>query len=159
MAKFFTAVWNLLTSTNEKQGRCDQLVPKAIKFLTSVVEKEWHKKLFGNQAAITTSSEKVMIPQLKLRESDLEMFNFTGVEYVRHDMEGSDIDTRQRTTVDFVRGLCKVFEKEMTTILKDAIPEFTLTNGNGTSSMLSTTRKARSSLPRRYKKKKKFVMS
>mmetsp|Transcript_24536 Transcript_24536/g.59067 ORF Transcript_24536/g.59067 Transcript_24536/m.59067 type:complete len:963 (+) Transcript_24536:192-3080(+) len=114
--KFVESIWKLLVGTNEK-GRYDELVPTAIKFLTSVVEKEWHKKNFGNAKAIKDFAEKVIIPQLKLRENDQENFEYNGLEYVRRDMEGSDVDTRRRTTVDFIRGLCKFFEKEVTAIM------------------------------------------
>jgi exportin-2 (importin alpha re-exporter) len=115
--KFVSTVWDMLTRTTEK-GRFDHLVPKAIRFLTSVVEKQWHKHLFGSAKAFQTLAEKVIIPQLKLRESDLELFEYNGIEYVRLDMEGSDVDTRRRTTVDFVRGMCRHHEEKITTILK-----------------------------------------
>eukprot|EP00468_Gymnochlora_sp_CCMP2014_P003932 CAMPEP_0167761540 /NCGR_PEP_ID=MMETSP0110_2-20121227/12233_1 /TAXON_ID=629695 /ORGANISM="Gymnochlora sp., Strain CCMP2014" /LENGTH=912 /DNA_ID=CAMNT_0007648243 /DNA_START=155 /DNA_END=2893 /DNA_ORIENTATION=- len=118
--KFVTTVWDMLTKTDEK-AKYDLLVPKAIKFLTTVVSKKWHKDKFGNENSIKVFAEKVIIPQLKLRELDLENFQYNGVEYVRGDMEGSDVDTRRRTTVDFVRGLCKFFEKQVTQILKGYI--------------------------------------
>lgn len=115
--RFVKSVWDMLTRTTDK-GRYDQLVPQAIRFLTSVVEKEWHKDLFQSAAAFKTLAEKVIIPQLKLRRADVELFEDNGLEYVRRDMEGSDIDTRRRTTVDFVRGLCRHHEKKVTAILK-----------------------------------------
>jgi exportin-2 (importin alpha re-exporter) len=68
---------------------------RGIRFLTAVVEKESHKQLFANATAMQQICEKVIIPQLKLRESDLELFN-DGLEYLRRDMEGSDVDTRRR---------------------------------------------------------------
>jgi len=120
VSKFVSSTWSLLIKTNES-GRYDQLVPTAIKFLTSVVEKEWHKKNFGNPKAIKDFTEKVIIPQLKLKPGDMENFQSNGLEYVRRDMEGSDVDTRRRTTINFVRGLCKYFEKEVTQILKSYV--------------------------------------
>lgn len=50
-------------------------------------------------------------------ESDVELFEMNGVEYVRRDIEGSDSDTRRRTAVDFVKGLCVCFEERITKIL------------------------------------------
>jgi len=120
--KFVENVWSMLTKTDEK-GMYDQVVPKAIQFLTAVVEKEWHKNLFGNAQSIKVFAEKVIIPQLKLRDSDLEDFEVNGIEYLRRDIEGSDSETRRRTTVNFVRGLCKFFEKEVTLILQGYVDQ------------------------------------
>jgi len=39
--------------------------------------------------------ERVVIPQIKLRESDVELFNINGLENVRMDMEGSNAETRR----------------------------------------------------------------
>jgi exportin-2 (importin alpha re-exporter) len=99
---FVQEAWNLLTRLDE-QERYDTLATTAIRFLTSVVKKDWNKELFNNEAALKTICEKVVIPQLKLRESDVEMFTMNGLEFIRRDIEGSDIDTRRRTTVDFVQ--------------------------------------------------------
>jgi exportin-2 (importin alpha re-exporter) len=40
------------------------------------------------------------------------------LEYIRRDMEGSDIDTRRRTTVELIRALTRQFESEVTAMLK-----------------------------------------
>ena len=40
-----------------------------------------------------------------------------GLDYVRRDIEGSDSDTRRRTTVDLIKGLCVLFQNEITAIL------------------------------------------
>lgn len=41
---------------------------------------------------------------------DEEMFEDNAEEYIRRDIEGSDIDTRRRAACDLVRALCKSFE-------------------------------------------------
>ena len=79
-----------------EQPRFDSTVTNAVKFLTTVVKKQWNKELFNNMEALVTTCEKVVIPQIKLRESDVELFQMNGLEYVRRDMEGSDVDTRRR---------------------------------------------------------------
>lgn len=117
---FVEESWTLLTRLDGRE-RFDALVTTAVRFLTSVVKKEWHKALFSSPQALKTICEKVVIPQLKLRESDVELFQMDGIEYIRRDIEGSDIDTRRRTTVEFVRGLCVHFESEITAILKEYV--------------------------------------
>lgn len=117
---FVQETWSLL-STLSDSARYDQLVTWAIRFMTEVVRKEWNKSFFANPEALKTICVRIVIPQIKLRESDIELFEMDGLEYVRRDMEGSDVDTRRRTTVDFVKGLCRHFETEVTAILKEYI--------------------------------------
>lgn len=105
-------------TTLSGQKRFDPLVNSAVKFLTSVVKKEQFKHLFGNEAALHAICEKVIIPQLKLRESDIETFEFNPQDYIRMDIEGSDVDTRRRTAVDFIHGLTMHYEAQISTILK-----------------------------------------
>eukprot|EP00462_Mataza_sp_D1_P023236 CAMPEP_0175130734 /NCGR_PEP_ID=MMETSP0087-20121206/6161_1 /TAXON_ID=136419 /ORGANISM="Unknown Unknown, Strain D1" /LENGTH=952 /DNA_ID=CAMNT_0016412965 /DNA_START=72 /DNA_END=2930 /DNA_ORIENTATION=+ len=114
---FVNTTWNLLTQLDDKP-RYDPLVMTAIRFLTSVVKKTWHKELFNNEAALKVICEKIVIPQIKLRDSDIELFSDDGLEYIRRNVEGSDNDTRRRTTMDFVQGLCLHFEAQITEILK-----------------------------------------
>lgn len=114
---FVETIWNLLTTLTEHK-RYDHLVNSSIKFLTSVVKKEHTKHLFGNEQALKMICEKVIIPQLKLRDTDLEIFEFNPQDYIRMDIEGSDVDTRRRTSVDFIHGLTLHFESQISAILK-----------------------------------------
>ena len=43
-------------------------------------------------------------------EADEESFEDNPEEYIRRDMEGSDVDTRRRAACDLVRALSKSFE-------------------------------------------------
>ncbi len=47
---------------------------------------------------------------LFLSAADEESFEDNPEEYIRRDMEGSDIDTRRRAACDLVRALSKSFE-------------------------------------------------
>jgi len=114
--KFVETTWALLSSLGE-QERYDQLVTTAIRFLTQVAKKSWHKKLFSDEKTLQQICEKIVVPQLKLRATDIELFEDNGLEYIRRDMEGSDVDTRRRTTVDFVKGLCEYFRPQVSQIL------------------------------------------
>eukprot|EP00457_Paulinella_chromatophora_P000950 gb/GEZN01000952.1/.p1 GENE.gb/GEZN01000952.1/~~gb/GEZN01000952.1/.p1 ORF type:complete len:1035 (+),score=156.51 gb/GEZN01000952.1/:38-3142(+) len=117
---FVGEIFTLLTALTEAE-RFDQLVSKAIVFLTTVVSKKWHMNLFEKEGILELICKKVIIPQIKLRAGDIELFKQNGLEYLRRDIEGSDQDTRRRTSVDFVRGLCVNFEEKITAILKNDI--------------------------------------
>ena len=47
---------------------------------------------------------------ISLAAADEETFEDNPEEYIRRDMEGSDVDTRRRAACDLVRALCKSYE-------------------------------------------------
>lgn len=47
---------------------------------------------------------------MQFRTADEELFQDNPDEYIRKDVEGSDIDTRRRSACDLVQALCKTFE-------------------------------------------------
>ncbi|XP_071964073.1 exportin-2-like [Antedon mediterranea] len=112
---FVTAIWNLLVTTNE-QVKYDLLVSKAIQFLASVAERPHYKNLFESQDVLTGICEKVIISNMNFRPADEELFEDNPDEYIRRDIEGSDIDTRRRSACDLVGSLCKFFEEAVITI-------------------------------------------
>uniref|UniRef100_H0V5Q7 Exportin-2 n=1 Tax=Cavia porcellus TaxID=10141 RepID=H0V5Q7_CAVPO len=92
------------------------LVSNAIQFLASVCERPHYKNLFEDQSTLTSICEKVIVPNMEFRAADEEAFEDNSEEYIRRDLEGSDIDTRRRAACDLVRGLCKFFEGPVTGI-------------------------------------------
>lgn len=58
---------------------------------------------------------------MMFRDADEELFEDNPEEYIRKDMEGSDIDTRRRAACDLVRGLCKFFEQAVTTVFSQYV--------------------------------------
>jgi exportin-2 (importin alpha re-exporter) len=53
---------------------------------------------------------------MDFRPSDEELFEDNPEEYIRRDIEGSDVDTRRRAACDLVKALSKSFEVQMTEI-------------------------------------------
>ncbi len=74
-------VWGMLTSLSDQQ-RHDELAITSIRFLTIVVSQQWHQELFGTDQVLQTMCEKVVIPNIRMRASDVELFETNGVEYV-----------------------------------------------------------------------------
>ena len=117
VAMFVQLVWTLLVSLSASTQH-DHLVSTSIKFLTSIASRPFNKHLFAQPSALSTITEQIIVPQIKLRDADIELFEDDGEEWVRRDVEGSDIDTRRRVTVDFIRGLLVSFESELTELMK-----------------------------------------
>ncbi|XP_034196637.1 chromosome segregation 1 [Osmia lignaria lignaria] len=112
LPQFVTAVWNLLTSTGQ-QPKYDTLVSNALQFLATVADRGQYRYLFVDPGTLSCICEKVIIPNMKFRESDNELFEDNPEEYIRRDIEGSDVDTRRRAACDLVKVLSKYFEAKI----------------------------------------------
>lgn len=113
---FVGSSWNLLTTIG-LESKYDILVSKALQFLSSVTRIQQHAQTFNNEANMGQVIERVILPNLTLRESDLELFEDEPIEFIRRDMEGSDNDTRRRAATEFLRSLMLHFEKMVTYIV------------------------------------------
>ncbi|KAI9832557.1 MAG: hypothetical protein M1819_004347 [Sarea resinae] len=116
LGQFIESSWTLLTTIGE-ETKYDILVSKALQFLTAVAHIQTHAQGFNNEATLGQVVEKVILPNLSLRESDLEMFEDEPIEFIRRDLEGSDSDTRRRAATDFLRQLMEQFEKLVTEVV------------------------------------------
>ncbi|CAG9570956.1 unnamed protein product [Danaus chrysippus] len=112
---FVTAVWHVLLHTGPKE-KYDAVMSNALTFLAKVAEKNSYKNLFEDPATLSQICEKVVIPNMEFRESDIELFEDNPEEYVRRDIEGSDVETRRRAACDLVRALATHYEDKMMAI-------------------------------------------
>ncbi|KAK4290993.1 hypothetical protein Pmani_036148 [Petrolisthes manimaculis] len=113
--KFVTVVWNLL-STTTLDVKYDQMVSHAIQFLCAVAERDHSKGLFENEQVLSGICEKVILPNMHLRDCDEELFEDSWEQWVSQELEGADSETRRRAAVDFVRVLSRHFEARMTQV-------------------------------------------
>ncbi|KAI9661949.1 MAG: importin-alpha export receptor [Bathelium mastoideum] len=120
---FINTSWNLLTTIGP-ETKYDLLVSRALQFLTSVASSRQNAENFNNEAILGEVVDKVIIPNLTLRESDVELFEDDPIEFIRRDLEGADSDTRRRATTDFLRGLMQHFEQLVTTVVSRYINHF-----------------------------------
>ena len=111
---FITSAWNLLSSIGP-ETKYDTIVSRALHFLTAVASTKDHSGLFNSEDVLNQIVEKVILPNVALRESDIEMFEDEPIEFIRKDLEGSDTDSRRRSATDFLRTLQEKFENLVTT--------------------------------------------
>jgi exportin-2 (importin alpha re-exporter) len=114
--EFTNNVWNVLSSLGP-QKRYDILTSKALHFLTAVAAVPRHAQNFNNEQVLGTIVEKVILPNVALRESDIEMFEDEPIEFIRRDLEGSDTDSRRRSATDFLRKLLDNYEMMVTKVV------------------------------------------
>lgn len=113
---FITSTWSLLTTIGP-ETKFDILVSKALHFLTAIASIDNHAQNFNNEDVLGQVVEKVILPNVSLRESDIEQFEDEPIEYIRRDLEGSDADTRRRAATDFLRKLLEKFETLVTSVV------------------------------------------
>ncbi|PKS05337.1 hypothetical protein jhhlp_008711 [Lomentospora prolificans] len=124
---FITNVWELLSSMGP-ETKYDQVVSKALHFLTAVASTKEHSGNFNNEETLSQIVEKVILPNVALRESDIELFEDEPIEFIRRDLEGSDTDSRRRSATDFLRKLQEKFEGLVTGVVSRYISHY-LTQG------------------------------
>eukprot|EP00210_Caulerpa_lentillifera_P007259 g6945.t1 len=112
LEQFVSCVWNVLSKVTIHPCQ-DKLVISALSFLTAVA-KGTHVQIFERENVLQQIFTAVIVPSLKLREDDIELFEMNGIEYIRRDTEGSDSDTRRRAAADLVRTLAEPFPNEVT---------------------------------------------
>lgn len=126
---FITSAWDLLSSIGT-ETKYDGLISKALHFLTAVAGTKDHSQLFNDENVLNQIVEKVILPNVALRESDEEMFEDEPIEFIRRDLEGSDTDSRRRSATDFLRKLQEKFESAVTGVVSNYINKF-LEQGKG----------------------------
>ena len=122
LPQFVQSVWSLLITTGS-QPKYDILVSNAIHFLSSVADRSQYQNLFKENNVLEQISTHIIVPNMEFRTSDEELFEDNPEEYIRRDIEGSDIDTRRRAACDLVKSLSRYFEKEMTAVFSQYIQQ------------------------------------
>ena len=116
VGQFIGSSWNLLTTVGP-ETKYDILVSKALQFLTAVTSIAEHAQTFHDESTLNQVVERVILPNMSLRESDMELFEDEPIEFIRRDLEGSDSDTRRRAATDFLRQLMAKFESLVSTVV------------------------------------------
>ena len=122
LSPFISSAWELL-STAGPETKYDILISRALSFLTAVATSR-HAAIFNDEDTLKQVMEKVVIPNVSWRESDVEMFEDEPIEFIRRDLEGSDDDSRRRAVTDFLRSLLGKFEQLVTSVTLKYIGHF-----------------------------------
>ncbi|KAJ8748577.1 hypothetical protein K2173_003478 [Erythroxylum novogranatense] len=109
---FALAVWTLLANASQS-SRHDRLAITAIKFLTTV-STSVHHSLFAGDGVILQICQSIVIPNVRLRDDDEEVFEMNYVEFIRRDMEGSDLDTKRRIACELLKGIAANYKNQVT---------------------------------------------
>ncbi|XP_043716117.1 exportin-2 [Telopea speciosissima] len=119
LKEFALAVWSLLVSASASSSR-DGLTVKAIRFLNTV-SISVHHTLFAGAGVLQQICQSIVIPNVHLRDEDVELFEMNYVEFIRRDMEGSDVDTRRRIACELLKGIATNYKDQVTAIISAQI--------------------------------------
>jgi exportin-2 (importin alpha re-exporter) len=117
VASSVKAVWSLLVSLDLNEGRFDLVVAAGIRFLSSAANTRWTQSPFEEHEALVQICEKLVLPNIQLRDADVELFSDNADDYMRKDLQNADAETRRRSAVDLVKALSKFYEGQVTDIL------------------------------------------
>lgn len=120
LQSFVEAVWKLLVSSGQ-EPKYDILISNAIKFLSTVANRPQFKQLFEAPNVLNSLCSNVIIPNIEFRQCDIELFEDNPEDFIRADIEGSDIDTRRKSACDLVRALSKHFEEDIVRVFSEYV--------------------------------------
>ena len=113
-------IWQLLSSMDARSmlaANMDALVSRTVRFLGDVVAKPALTASFSDEAMLTGIITRIVLPNMTLREIDLELLEDNPVGFFRGDIEGSASDTRRNVASDLVRAMCKSNSARVTPIV------------------------------------------
>lgn len=103
------AVWNLIGSNKLPGIADDSLVSQSLRFLSTAVRCGLYKSLFSTRDTISSLVQGVVVPNVALREHDIEQFEDDPLEFIRLDLAlsstGTDLATRRQAAADVLQAL------------------------------------------------------
>lgn len=114
---FVRAIWELLGGGKLPGVADDQLVSQSLRFLSTAIRSGHYKQLFSVEQTISTLVEGVVVPNVVLREHDLEQFEDDPLEFIRLDLSipsisgaglggsAGDVMTRRQAAADVLKAL------------------------------------------------------
>lgn len=121
-------VWELVGGGKRPGVADDQLVSQALRFISTAIRSGYYKQLFSSKETISGLVQGVVVPNVGLREHEIEQFEDDPLEYIRLDLSlpsasgglglGShDAVTRRQAAADVLRALVSSgFESEATEV-------------------------------------------
>ena len=101
----------------------DALATTSIRFLSSLIGKLMHRKLFEGEGTLREIFGRIVIPNLTIREIDEERFEDDPTEFILSDMESSDTESRRKCTQELLRAMCRQFEAQTTAICSEHVSQ------------------------------------
>ncbi|KAF8963542.1 importin alpha re-exporter [Flammula alnicola] len=103
------SVWSLIGSNKLPGVGDDALVSQSLGFISTAIRSGYYKSLFSARETISSLVQGVVVPNVALREHDVEQFEDDPLEFIRLDLAvsatGIDLATRRQAAADVLRAL------------------------------------------------------
>lgn len=98
------------------------MVSQSLRFISTAIRSGYYKELFSSRDTISLLVQGVVIPNVALREHEIEQFEDDPLEYIRLDLSlsvtGADLATRRQAAADVLQALVSSgYEAEATEIV------------------------------------------
>ncbi|KAH9945469.1 CAS/CSE protein [Epithele typhae] len=123
---FVRTIWDLVGGGKRPGVADDGLVSQSLRFVASAIRSQHYKELFGSKETISGLVQGVVVPNVSLREHELEQFEDDPLEYIRLDLAlpsmgaagvSGDAVTRRQAAADVLRALVSSgYEAEATEV-------------------------------------------
>eukprot|EP00742_Colponemidia_sp_Colp-10_P007911 GILJ01008535.1.p1 GENE.GILJ01008535.1~~GILJ01008535.1.p1 ORF type:complete len:917 (+),score=160.70 GILJ01008535.1:233-2983(+) len=117
---FVGDVWQVLQEAPNTQ-KADSLVTACLRLLTILVSRLQHRNLFQNIEQLQKLVESIVLPSIRIRDSEQELFEDSPVEYVHRDLEGADTESRRRCAMDLLKAMTNAFSEQLRHILSQYV--------------------------------------
>ncbi|XP_058515797.1 exportin-2-like, partial [Ochotona princeps] len=124
----------------DRRRKYDFTTAAAMEFLSSAASTAWQLNLEAGGGAASAGSvaaatgdpfssvqllkeicEKTILPNVQLRDCDVEQMEDTPLEFARRDLEGGEQHTRRSAALDLIKSLMKFHEELITALLLQAV--------------------------------------
>ncbi|KIM79693.1 hypothetical protein PILCRDRAFT_791278, partial [Piloderma croceum F 1598] len=125
---FVSGVWELVGAGAGGLGgvRDDLLVSQSLRFISTAIRSGYYRSLFSSRETIAGLVEGVVVPNVGLRDHEMEQFEDDPLEFIRLDLSlpgsstglSADITTRRQAAADVLQALVgSGYESEATEIV------------------------------------------
>ncbi|KAI0833709.1 Cse1-domain-containing protein [Trametes gibbosa] len=111
---FVRSIWDLVGGGKRPSVADDGLVSQSLRFIASAIRTGHYKQLFSSKETISGLVQGVVVPNVSLREHELEQFEDDPLEYIRLDLAlpsmggiggAHDAVTRRQAAAEVLRAL------------------------------------------------------
>ncbi|RHY65078.1 hypothetical protein DYB34_006593, partial [Aphanomyces astaci] len=117
---FTHVIWQKVTTLSQ-MPKHDHVAAKSMKFLRSIAMQQGTTALFQQNDVLSELCNNIVVRNLQLRESDVELFEDNPLEYIRRDIEGNDGDSRRSAAIELLRGLRQKYDDAVSRICLSTI--------------------------------------
>ncbi|TRM64668.1 armadillo-type protein [Schizophyllum amplum] len=124
VAAFVQEVWTLIGSNSLPSLGDDPLVAQSLRFISVAIRSGLYRDLFASKDTISQLIQGVVVPNVALREHEVEQFEDDPMEYIRQDLAlaSTDVSTRRQAAADVIQALVSSgFDAETTEIVGEWI--------------------------------------